>query len=97
MEMQVKLHSHKERTAKRVDVSMFKDNRVKEEFQLNMHNRFEALARDIEEPETEWLQFKTAVNEVSREVIGYTKRGSTKWMSDKTLRIMTEVNERKRC
>ena len=96
MEMQVKLHSHKERTAKRVDIGMLKENRVKEEFQLNMHNRFEALAKDIEEPETEWLQFKAAVNEVSREVIGYTKKGSKKWMSDKTLQIMIEVGRRKK-
>ena len=71
---------------------------TKEEFQLELTNRFQVLSMDDATPISDRYEtFETAVREVAEEVIGKQKPcGLPSWVSDATIRLKLERDEAKK-
>ena len=75
------------------------DPTTREEFQLELSNRFQALSMtdDSTNITERYESFETAVREVAEKVVGKREPcGLPSWVSDKTIRLKTERDEAKR-
>ena len=71
----------------RFDTTLLKDPAKKNEFQLTLSNRFQALADLPDEPSVEdiWTSYKTATVQTCREVLGPKKLDHKEWISAETV------------
>ncbi|XP_038072782.1 uncharacterized protein LOC119741153 [Patiria miniata] len=74
------------------------DPAIKEKFQLELSNRFEALQNDITSTISEWYDsFETAVKEVVENVIGERRPCEMpSWVSEETMKLKDERDEAKK-
>ena len=80
----------------KIDFQKMKNQAVKQRYQIELKNRFEALKEHEEGVEQCWKRFKDTVNGVAKEVIGI-KRGTKKeeWISDDTWETIDRRKEQK--
>jgi hypothetical protein len=93
---------------KRLDISRLRDPTIKEEFSLELRNRFSALAdltqdgdqeeaaNDGDDPagvQEKWDNIKKVYLETAEKVVGYKKRKNKEWITEVTWK---KINERKR-
>ena len=78
----------------RFNVLKLKDTGVKQEFQLQIRNRFAELQYLEEEEgvevENKWSKIKQVFNEVAKETLGYRKANHKEWISHETWSLIEE-------
>jgi hypothetical protein len=98
-EIKVKLHGKKPAGAVRYNTEKLKQQEIYNKFQIKMQNKFEALNNlvdECQEPETEWNNFKEAINQTAIEELGYRKTEKKTWVSIQTENIIAEVTRSKK-
>lgn len=80
--------------AKRFNVQRLRDPKVKQEFCVNLQNRFQALSRD-DSIEDQWQQISETYRGCAKEMLGYRKRGDKEWLSEDTWRAIQDRKEQK--
>lgn len=88
----------RETTKRKFNVEKFKDQKVKENFQITLRNRFSTLLDlDNEEMNNDiddiWNSTKTAILEACEETVGFIQVKRKKWMSDQTWDTISERRE----
>ena len=67
------------------DTAKLRDQTVKEQFHIEIRNRFEALANNEDDSiEQDWLQLKTVYCESADAVLGERRRIKSNWSSAQT-------------
>jgi endonuclease/exonuclease/phosphatase family metal-dependent hydrolase len=98
-ELKIKLGSKKTNHTVRYNTEKLDDENVRQQFQLKLQNKFEVLNNLTDEgidTETEWDNFKTAVNEVAKEELGMRKKRSKKWITKETEELMENIRDAKK-
>ena len=87
--LHLKQYSKRTETNRRYQVSMLEGGR-KEEFQLQLRNRFEVLAdlREDQDVEEQWLGLKDAIISTCEEVLGVKQTEHKEWISQETLQLI---------
>ena len=84
---------------RKYNVSFLQDAEVKEHFKITLRNRFQAL-QELPEDEgtdinTQWNEFKEAINATCEEVLGRQKHAQQEWITAKTLKKIESRKEKK--
>ena len=85
---------------RKFDVSKLKRPETKEEFKLELRNRFDLLSNLTEEDdnivETKWTTIKKVYTEAAKEILGYQKKQDKDWIQKETLDKIGERKELKK-
>ena len=75
------------------DSDKLSNTKVQHEFTMQLTNRFESLALDLDNAvsvEKTWTALKETYNQVAKETIGHKKRPKDEWLSDQTWTLIEE-------
>ena len=72
---------------KKYDIQKLKDTAKREEFAIELKNRFQILAEELVETDIEesWIKIKDTYSNTAEEVLGYRKRNHKEWITTDTL------------
>ena len=89
VKLHLKQHSNRTGTKRRYQVSLLEGDK-KEEFQLQLRNRYSVLAelREDQDVEAQWQGVKDAITSTCEEVLGERKAEHKEWISQKTLQLI---------
>ena len=76
------------------NLSKLKEEETKTKFNLELHNKFEALSDLFEDPEEAWEHMKSTYNAVAIEVLGHAHKPTEEWITENT---WEEIGLRKEC
>ncbi len=87
-------------TRRKYDTSKLKNNDIKQQFKLELRNRFQILeneqefqTEEVNSVEGKWNNFKLAFQKTSENVLGFKKNKSKPWISNET---WSKIDERKK-
>ena len=82
---------------RKLDVKRLRDEKVRDEFSLEIYNRFEVLMdEDVEDIDSYWMEYRDAVKETGEKVLGFEKRERKEWISEETWEAIEERKEVKK-
>ena len=93
-EIKIKLNRRRLTKTKRYDTEKLNQTQIQNSFQIKIQNRFEALANltdNDQDPEVEWTNFKTELNKVAEEELGYRMTKNKSWITKETEDLQNEI------
>ena len=91
---------NKNKLQKKFDTGRLKCNRIKEEFAVEVKNRFEVLEEvNLEGNELlqcKWNNFKNTYNEAAESILGFKKRKNKPWIKEETWTKIEQRNSAKK-
>ena len=79
---------------KKPNLSKLKEEETKTKFNIELHNKFEALRDLFEDPKEAWEHMKSTYNAVAIEVLGHAHKPTEEWITEDT---WEEIGLRKEC
>ncbi|XP_072016308.1 uncharacterized protein [Amphiura filiformis] len=79
----------KARTLANYDIQSLQDESIKEKYQVEISNTFQALSNTENTPEELWCDFKDNIHKAANKVLGKRKRKAKKpWICEETLQVI---------
>ena len=95
LRLKLKKFSEKRVTRKKYDVAALKSQDARDEFSIELRNRFEALTNLPDNIDEHWGKVKEVFQSVCEEKIGYRKRTRKEWITQATWKKVEERREKK--
>jgi hypothetical protein len=80
---------------KRFNISKLKDANIRQEFNIQLKNRFETLAVQSNNIEEDWNQLADTYRSCAKEVLGYKRKKDKEWLREDTWRAIEERKKMK--